>query len=218
MIKQTVIKKGIIISILVIAGILTIKTVKAASTPTFNQTISAGTISADIVNGSYVTVASPTVSMDAVNFSFSAQTATGTLGTISEKIYVQNPDGADNGWTVTIAPTAGVGASWAGTGASFDFNDPTDSGETYGQMTIDASVGVGATGTCNNCSMTGIDLGSSTAFNQGVTDSITLMTGQAGSDDIGDWTLTGVSISQKIPKEKPAISYSLPMTITIAAI
>lgn len=217
-IKQTIKKIGILGSLIVL-GIIGVNIANAASTPTFNQTINPGTKSVDIVNESYVTVGSPAVSMGAVTFSFAAQTATGTLGTASEKIYVQNPDGADTGWSITIAPTAGIGASWTGAGASFDFNDPAGSGETYGQMTIDAiGVGVGATGVCSNCTMTGITLGASTAFNHGVTDSVTLLTGAEGSDDIGDWTLTGVSISQKIPKEKPAISYSLPMTITIAAI
>jgi hypothetical protein len=60
--------------------------------------------------------------------------------------------------------------------------------------------------------------GSSNAFDQGTTDSITIVSGAAGSDDIGDWKLTGVAISQKIPGEQPAASdYDINMTLSIVA-
>jgi hypothetical protein len=48
------------------------------------------------------------------------------------------------------------------------------------------------------------------------TDSVTLLTAAAGSDDIGDWTLQGVSILNTIPAEQPAASdYDINMTLSI---
>lgn len=81
-------------------------TVYASSTSTFNQTINAGTLAIDIVNGSYTTVGSPAITMNAYNFSFSCQSATGTFGTASEQIYVSNPDAADGGWSASLAASA----------------------------------------------------------------------------------------------------------------
>lgn len=201
--------------------------VLAASTTTLSQTINPGTLTVDIVDGSYNSVASPGVTMNAVTFSFSCQTSTGTLGTSTEKIYVQNPDAADNGWTLTIAPsttTASLEAATAGT-KDFDFNDDggsgctdgTDADTLAGQMTINPSGATLAVGQCANCTTTGITLGSSTAYVEGTTDSVTLLTAASTSDDIGDWTLTGVSISQTIPAEQPADTYTIDLTLTVTA-
>lgn len=44
--------------------------------------------------------------MTAAPFSFACQTATGTFGSGSQQIYVKNPDGADNGWVVSLAASA----------------------------------------------------------------------------------------------------------------
>jgi len=199
--------------------------VLAASTSNFTQTINAGTLAVDIVNGSFVTVGSPSVAMGAVTFSFACQTSTGTFGSATEQIYVQNPDAADNGWTVSLAGSAPT-AVWDSAGTDYDFNDPTTSGCTDGgdadslggQMTVDPSGGTIAVGNCSSCATTNITKGSSNAYNQATVDSITILTGAAGSNDIGDWTLQGVSISQKIPAEQPAASdYDINMTLSIVA-
>ena len=199
--------------------------VLAASTSNFTQTINAGTLAVDIVNGSFVTVGSPSVAMGAVTFSFACQTSTGTFVSATEQIYVQNPDAADNGWTVSLAGSAPT-AVWDSAGTDYDFNDPTTSGCTDGgdadslggQMTVDPSGGTIAVGNCSSCATTNITKGSSNAYNQATVDSITILTGAAGSNDIGDWTLQGVSISQKIPAEQPAASdYDINMTLSIVA-
>lgn len=86
-------------------------------------------------------------------------------------------------------------------------------------MTIDASGGTLAVGACASCTTTNVTKGSSNAFVEGTTDTITILTGAAGSDDIGDWTLQGVSVSQEIPAEQPAASdYSIDMVLSIAAL
>ncbi|MBD3330213.1 hypothetical protein GF354_01635 [Candidatus Peregrinibacteria bacterium] len=195
------------------------------STSNFTQTINAGTLSVDIVDGSYAAVASPSVTMSSATFSFACQTTTGTFGSATEQIYVQNPDATDNGWSVTLAASAPTDV-WDSAGTDFDFNDPTSSGCTDGadtdsfggQMTVDPSGGTLAAGQCASCTTTNVTKGSSASFSEGSVDSITLLTGAAGSDDIGDWTLQGVSISQTIPAEQPAASdYDINMTLTIAA-
>jgi len=209
--------------VIFIASIFTY--VYASSTSNFSQTINGGSLGVDIVDGSYNSVGSPAVAMGAVTFSFACQTGTGTFGSASEQIYVSNPDAADNGWTVSLAASATTDV-WDSAGTDYDFNDTGGSGCTDGadtdsfggQMTVDASGGTLAAGQCSTCTTSNITKGSSNAFNEGTTDSITILTGAAGSDDIGDWTLQGVSLSQEIPAEQPAAAdYDINMTLSVTA-
>lgn len=185
----------------------------------------AGTITTDIVDANYQSVPSPTMTMNTATFSFTCQTVTGLFGTTSQQIYVNNNNGANNGWTLTLAAQATTNV-WDSAGTDYDFNDPNGSGcvdgadadPWGGQMTVDPSVATLAIGQCGNCSTNNISKGSSAAFNEGVTDSITLLIAATDSDDVGDWTLRGVSISQKIPAEQPAASdYSINMVLTVTA-
>ncbi len=203
----------------------------AASTPTLTQTITAGVLSTDILDASRNPVASPSVSMSSKAFTFDCQTganaSTGTLGTNTERLYVINPGGANNGWNLTIAATGGATNTWANGGATrrIDFNDPTTAGCTdggdadsaSGQMTIDPSVST-LTTDCTTCTTTGVTKGASAAFAQGVTDSLTLLSAAAGSDDVWRGYQTGNSLSQVIPGETPADSYTLNMTLTATAL
>ena len=205
-----------------------IKLVFASSTSNFQQTINAGSLSVDIVDSSYVTVASPAVAMGAITFSFACQDATGTFGTNTERIYVKNPDAADSGWTVSLAASATT-AVWDSAGTDFDFNDPgtsgcVDDGATTdvdglgGQMTVDPSVGTLDVGQCTSCVVTNVSKGSSNAYVEGTTDSITILDAAADSNDIGDWHLTGVAITQKVPAEQPAAAdYNINMVLSIVA-
>lgn len=202
--------------------------VLASATSSFTQVINPGTLSVDIVNASYASVESPSVALGAATFSFSCQTSTGTFGTNTERIYITNPDAADSGWAVSLA-AASPTSTWVGTGSTFDFNDPTTSGCTDsgsdsdsvgGQMTVNPASSTLAVGNCASCSTSNVSLGSQSAFSEvaPVVNSITILTGAANSDDIGDWRLTGVSISQKIPAEQKAASdYTLSLTLSIVA-
>lgn len=214
----------LVIAVLMTGGLGTPSYVLASSTSNFTQTINPGSLAVDIVDGSYVTVGSPSVAMNAATFSFTCQTATGTFGTASQQIYVANPDAADNGWVVSLAASSPT-AYWNSAGTKMDFNDPTSSGctdgadtDSYkGQMTVDPSVATLAQGQSAH-GVANVTKGSSAAFNEGTVDSITVLTGAAGSVDIGDWTLQGVSISQKIPAEQPAASdYNINLTLSIVA-
>jgi len=199
----------------------------AAATSNFQFTVNAGTLSVDIVDGSYVTVGSPSVIFTPATFSFSCQTAgvTGTFGTATQQIYVKNPDAADGGWVTSLAASAPT-AFWDSAGTDVDFNDPTTGGCTdgadadalKGQLTVDASGGTLAAGARTATLLTGVTKGSSNAFNQATVDSITLLTAAAGSEDIGDWTLQGVTLSQSIPAETPAAGdYDINMTLSVVA-
>lgn len=204
----------------------------ASNQPNFTQTINAGTLTADILDASRVSVGSPTVALTSKSFSFDCYAggtaSTGTLGTNSERVYVINPDAADNGWTLTMAATSGATSVWSDGGSNtFDFNDPnggtpgcTDGGDAdsrAGQMTVDASAGT-LTADCLTCTTTNVTKGSSTAYNQGTTDSVTILSASAASDDVWRGYLTGASVSQTIPAEQAVANYSLPMTLTVTAL
>lgn len=197
----------------------------AAATSNFQFTINPGTLTIDIVDAAYAGVGSPTVVFSTATMSFACQAVTGTFGTTTQQIYVKNPDAADSGWAASIAASAPT-AFWDSVGTDVDFNDPTTAGCTdgadadslKGQLTVNAAGGTLAAGSCTSCATTNITKGSSSAFNQSTVDSITLLTAAAGSDDIGDWTLQGVALSQTIPAEQGAASdYDINMTLSVVA-
>jgi len=227
--KRTI--KAVCFAVIGAAVIFSGTTVQAANNSTFNQTINSGTLATDIQDASRVTVTSPAIAMSAKTFSFDCQTggsaSTGTFGSNTERIYVTNPGGANNGWTLTLAATGGATATWANTGATqtFDFNDAGGSGCTDGadadtrggQMTVNATAGT-LTADCLSCTTTNVSKGSSTAFVQGATDSVTLLNAAAASDDIWRGYLTGATVSQNIPAEQVPDSYTLNMTLTSTAL
>lgn len=188
--------------------------------PEITTAAASGSLSVDIVDAGGSSVGSPSVGMNSTEFSFSDQTATGTFGTSSEKIRVDNGTGTAT-WTLSLAADSGSTAFWDG-GTDYDFNDPTanagdgaDADSIGGQMTIDPS---GATITPEGgCTTTNISLGSSNAYNEGTTDSITLASAASGADTGCYWDITDIDISQTIPAEQPADSYSIDMTLSIIA-
>lgn len=228
--KSTVKRYLILTGLVLMVFLMSIGTAFAASTPDFTQTISAGTLTTDILDASRVTVASPSAALTAKTFSFSCQSggsaSTGTLGTSSQRLYVMNPSAAANGFTLTIAATSGATSKWANTGVTrtYDFNDSGTSGcsdgadadSISGQLTIDPSAGT-LTTDCLSCTSTNITKGSSSAFVQGTTDSVTLLNAAAGSDDVWRGYLTGATLSQTIPAEQAPDSYSINLTVTVTA-
>ena len=204
--------------------------VSAADNTDLNQTINAGTLTTDIRDASRVPVVAPAVAMSASTFSFDCLTGvsrpSGTFGTNTERIYVDNPSAADNGWTLTLAATDGATDDWENGGDTiqYDFNDPDtggcgDGGDTdglSGQLSVDPSGGT-LTADCASCNTTNITLGGASAYNEGTTDSITLLNAAAASDDIGRWYFTGVDLDQTIPAEQEDDSYTINMTLTVTA-
>jgi len=231
-IGDTIIRKVDLGKILIIGFVFTFlltTTITLAQTTTnFTQTINSGTLSVDITDSDYETVAEPAVTMSDTAFSFSCQIVTGTFGTSSEQVYIQNPGAASGGWTVTLAASSTEDLWTSGGGEFFDFNDPggsgcTDSGidgDSFGgQMTVDPSGATLSAGSCSNCNTDDINLGSQASFEEDEIDSITIVTGAPESDDIGDWYIRGIQISQKIPGEQPpANDYSIEMMLSIMTI
>lgn len=204
--------------ILALFSVFLTGTVVWAVNDTFNQTISAGSLSVDIVDSGGSSVGSPAVTFGAVNYSFDNQDGTGTLGTASEKIRAYNPTSTET-WTVNMAGSATT-ALWTDGGNTYDFNDGSgysDGGDTDskgGQMTVDPSGGTLAG--VSGCATANVSKGTSDSFVEGSTDSIDLMYASAGAATFCRWDLTGVSLTQKIPGGQPAGSYSMTMVITIS--
>lgn len=185
-------------------------------------TQSSGTLTTDIVDATGASVSTSTINFNPTLFSFNFQTATGTFGTTSEKIRVNNTT-SNQQWSLSIGATAGPTALWQGVTNAYDFNDPTanavdgaDADLYGGQMTINASTGTITPK--SGCTIAGLTLGSSWAFSQVAMDSITLLTAGVAAQSNCYWDLTGVSVSQTIPKEQEADAYSLSMTLSIIAI
>ena len=206
------------------------KGVEAANTPTFSQTINAGVLSTDILDASRVSVSSPSVSMSTKSFLFTCASggsaSTGTFGSNTQRIYVINPSAANNGWTLTMAATSGTTSTWSDGGSNtYDFNDASSSGcadgadadSVAGQLSVDPSAAT-LTTDCTGCSTTNVTKGSNSSFAEGSVDSITLLSASAASDDVWRGYLTGVGLSQTIPAEQPAASYTINMTLTATAL
>ncbi len=207
--------RGLVLPIVALAVLVIPATVFGASNSNVTQSISAGTLTTDIMDATRTPVTSPTVGMSATAFSFNCQTTTGTLGSDAQRVYVTNPSAASTSWALSIAATGGGTAKWQNTGAThtYAFNDATGSGCTNGQLTVDPSVAtVTADCTSTACTSATVTKGSSTAMT-GAT-GVTLLSGNS-SASVWRGYLTGIGLSQKIPGEQAADSYTLNMTLTV---
>lgn len=207
---------------LLITGAGTTAYVLAASTSEFSQTISEGTLSVDFVDSSLDSVASPSVTMGGITFSFDTQDSNGQLGTDSERILASNPTETPS-WTVTIAASASTDL-WenAGSDKFFDFNDSdgyTDGSDTDdygGQMTIDPTTGT-ITGV-DGCATDNVTKGSSDSFAEGTTDSITIMSADASAPTECRFYFVGAAdnVTQKIPASQGVDTYTIDLVLTIS--
>lgn len=180
----------------------------------FSQSITAGTLSTFIGDASGTEVVTPSVVFSAATVSNATQTSTGTLGTSTQRIYVDNPGAVTgaNGWTVTFAATGGSAAEWTSGGNTYAFNGSTADD---GQLTVNPSTGVI---TAEVGGITGISLGSSGTFSGGTNTPVTLLNAASSADDINRVYLTGVSVSQTIPASTSAGTYTLDFTQTLAQV
>lgn len=211
---------AIILTIVMCLGlfIFHLSSTLAASTPQFSQTINAGSLGIDIVDASSASVASPAVTFGSMTFDFDAATTTGTLGTASEKMRVSNPT-ATASWTLALAATSGNTTRWSDAGSNFiDFNDTafsedgSDTDSTGGRLAVDPSGGTIAG--VSGCSATNVSLGSSSSFDEGTTDSITVMSANGSASTFCRWDLTAISLTQSIPAGQSGATYTLDMTLT----
>lgn len=165
---------------------------------------------------------------DASGVLAATEDGTGTpLQNISQrKIRITNSGGANGGWNLTVSAgnTTDLWESATDSAKQFDFNDTGGSGCTDGadtdskggQLSVDATASNSSL-VANSGATTGITRqASQDSFEEGVTDSITLLEAGASSSDFGEWDLTSVDLSQKIPANQAAATdYTLPMVITL---
>lgn len=209
------INKKILAGVVSAIGVVTVAVVPfiVYAAPTadsqLTQEITAGVLSTDILDAGGDDVANPVFAMTSAAISNEQQTSTGSFGSNSQRITVDNPGGADGGWTLTLNADVPGTSEWTSGGDSYPYNDSAPNG----RLTVNAAAGsltslIGAS--------TSITLGGSTAFSG--TNPVTLISAAAGSDDIWNGYVTGVGLTQTIPASQPAGSYTIDMVQTVAAI
>lgn len=203
---KTVLLAGFIVATAVSAPIAH----AALSAPsTLTQVIDDGTASTDIRDGSGNVISSPTIGMNSTILSTSQQTTTGTFGAATQRVTVDNPGGANNGWSLALNATTPGTARWTSSGNNYQYNGTAATG----QLTVNPSSG---TITPVVGGATGVSLGTSSAFTS--TNAITLVTASAASADIWNGYVTGIGLSQTIPANQPAGTYTLSMTQTLTVL
>lgn len=201
-----------------IVSVLTVAVVGApfaygdgAASSKLSQAINAGVLTTSIRDSSGAVVASPSFSMNAATASTSVQTVTGTFGSDSQRITVDNPGGANSGWTLSIAGTAGAAEVWT-TGGGTPHTYPFNGTSTTGQLTLDPSV---ATLTVVSGTATNVTKGTSAAFSGSTP--ITLLTASSSAEPVWNGYVTGVGVSQVIPASTPVGTYTINLTQTATA-
>ncbi len=181
----------------------------------------AGSLDLDFVDAGGTPVISPSLAMSSIDYMGMFQTSSGTLGTSSEKMRVNNSTSVAP-WTVSIAATSGSTAVWDSGTHQYDFNDATpdavDGGDTDsvgGRMTIDPTTAIITPK--SGCTNTGVSLASGSAFAESSTDSITLVSASGSAETNCYWDITDISIEQTIPAGQAQGTYNLSMTATIVA-
>lgn len=207
---RVIVSRGLAASAVLAVVVLGTPATYAALTTnsTLSQGITAGALSTSIRDAGGAVVATPSFSMGSVAASTAAQTSTGTFGSASQRITVDNPNGANNGWVLSLAATGGTGATWTSGSNTYAYNGTA----TTGQLTINPAA---ATLTSVSGTSTGITLGTAATF-AGATP-ITLVTAATASDDVWNGYITGVGVSQLIPGSKPIGTYTIDMTQTVVA-
>ncbi len=178
------------------------------ATSVLSQTINNGTASTDIRDAGGSVLSNPTITMNAATLSTSQQTSTGTFGSNSQRITVDNPGGANNGWTLSLNATVPGTGTWTSGGNTYAYNGATAA---LGQLTVNPAAG---TLTAVTGGSTGVTLGTSATYSG--SSAITLVSASAGSADIWNGYVTGIGLSQTIPASQPAGTYTLNMTQTLA--
>lgn len=214
---------------LALIAVPTTKHLMAAANPNLTQSITSGVLSVDIVDATYTPVANPAVAFNATTTSFADTTTTGTLGTNTQRVYVKNPNAANNGFRVDIAGSAPT-ALWTATGGfTYDFNeiggstDGADVDTKGGQLTVNPATGAKNNGqsTATCATDTNISLGNSEAFAETgvINNEVDILNAAAASADVIDCYVTGVSMSQLIPKEQAAAAdYTIGSVLTVTAL
>jgi hypothetical protein len=175
----------------------------------YRTAISNPVLSVAFVDGLGVILTSPpTVSF--ASLLAGATVANGVLAPAAAHLRVTNTRSIAP-WSLAIAATLGPTALWnSGSGATMDFNQPGSA-----SLTINPAA-ASITPVSSPCTNAGLTLGSEATFNQGVVDSITLLTAGAGAMTQCSWDTTGINMAQTIPAAQTPGSYSISMTVTVS--
>ena len=175
------------------------------------QEILAGSLFTEVVDASGNAVASPSIAMSVTDVDVDQQTTTGTYGSAGQRVYISNPGVTANGWTLDLAATDGAAGLWQDGAKNFDYNSTSGAG----QLTIDPAVGTITP--VGSAALTGISLGSSASFNQGVLDVINLATASSSAASVWEGHITGMGVSQTIPGGQEPGMYRINLTQTLTA-
>lgn len=201
--------KRLIASGVVALSLVAIPVAVHAASSQLTQQITAGVLSTSIRDASGSVVNNPAFAMSSVAASTSQQTSTGTFGDNARRITVDNPGGANNGWTLTWnATTPGTG-TWNSGANNYQYNGTP----AQGQLTVNPAAG---TLTAVTGGSSGVTLASSASFSG--TTPVTLVNAAAASADIWNGYVTGIGLSQTIPAGQALGSYTLDMTQTVTAL
>lgn len=198
---------GVLVAALVVGPV----TAYAQSTANsqLTQEINAGVLSTSIRNETGTVVASPSFAMTAISASTSEQTATGTFGSNTQRITVDNPGAANGGWSLSLNATTPGTSTWTSGANSYPYNGASSAA---GQLTVNPAAG---TLTAVTGGSTGVTLGSSATFSG--TSSVSLATASAASADIWNGYITGIGLNQTIPAGQAVGNYTLDVTQTVVA-
>jgi len=218
--------------------------VLANSNPDFKLTVTPGTLGVDIVNvnSNYHSISDPIFIFNPIQASTECKSGANSAGMVlgsdfhdlklesyGGNIYISNPDAADDGFTVSIAATDGDRSTWYDSVGNnvldFNANDCssvnkplTIEGVTNlgGRMYVNPSVAILSTGKCGtSCTTNGLSLGSANHFEYNNIGSITLLQADASADNVADYVINGINVSQTIPAMVSAGNYSLGMTMSV---
>jgi hypothetical protein len=183
----------------------------------------------DIVDSSGDSVSSPGVILPESNFSFGCTNTLGTLGTNDQRLRITSPAGAGPQWSLSIAATDGSAALWrnGGNTEQFDFNDisgsppgcddgVTDGDTKAGLLSFDPTQGVNTPQP--GCTDDNIEFANAGNFQQGLFDSVNLISASAGASTGCYWDITNIGVSQYIPGgQRGNDTYNINLTLTITA-
>lgn len=180
----------------------------------FRLSVANPMLMSDIVDANGNAVNAPGVNFTSLTQYFACQTATGSLGTSSQRIRLRNSTGNPS-WTLALAATDGPTAKWQAGTSTYAYNNPSGGGCTGGQLAIDPASATVTPQT--GCSATNLTKGQAAAFNAGTVNSVTLATGSGTPYLDCYYDLTDVNLSQKVPANQPGGNYTLNLTLTVTA-
>lgn len=202
---------GAATAVLVVGVIPAVAFAATTADSKLTQQISPGVISTSIRDASGSVVPSPTFALGATSVSNSTQTTTGTFGSNTQRITVDNPNGSTNGgaWSLALNATTPASDKWTSGSNNYLYNGTAATG----QLTVNPAAG---TLTSVTGGSTGITLGSAASFSG--SGAITLATASTSAAAIWNGYITGIGLSQSIPASQAAGTYTLNMTQTVTAL